>query len=150
MSTSSSSQSLSSSETLCGVGDRWVKLLLQVDNDYLVNDVNGFRIRVEVIEYCNIEPEIFRYYRDTASGAIVDSFNGVCDWSDMENWPTTAPREVDCPQPLRKDYFDVVVDAAAIAADTWDKVKEEVNALVEAMNAGDDLVDGTEIQLDGT
>jgi hypothetical protein len=150
-SSSSSSESLSSASiAVCQSGERWLELTPRFQNPYLGGSLNGFRVRVEVTDFCNMEPEIFRYFRDTASGETVDSFTGVCSWADMENWPADTPRDTDCPPTFRLDYFDVVVPTSLIAADTWEKVQEEVTVLIAAMNAGDGLVDNVPVKLDGS
>lgn len=138
---SSSSESI----TFCGPGDRFIELVPYFQKRFSVNYNHGYRIRIEARNPCNMDAEIFRYYRyppDIETGQIVDEFTGVCSWVDMEELPKDQPRETDCPKACRRNYVDVVVDTETIASDLWEKVKEEVDQLVTTMNRGAILEQG--------
>lgn len=141
---SSLSQSATSDIDDCGPGDRRVELVPYFQKRFTVNANHGYRLRVEARNGCNMEEEIFRYYRyaDPNTGLPVDEFTGVCSWVDMEELPKDEPRATDCPRAFRKSYFDVVVDTETIASDLWAVVKEEVDQLVVTMNRGNVLVAG--------
>jgi len=150
LSSSSSEESPSVAAAACATSDRWVKLLPRWQNTKLSNNKNGYRLRIEVSDYCNIEPEIFRYFRKVTNGTPEDICTGVCSWADMVHWPINEPRDGDTPPTYRLSYMDAVFPTRLVAESVWAVFQEEVNALVAAANLDATIVTDTEATLSGT
>jgi len=145
MSSSSSSSSSSATATVnyCADGKRRVQLVPSFQKRFIINSTDGFRLKVVAQNGCDIDNEIFRYYRyPTAQiygGVTLDEFTGVCSWPDMAELPKTEPIPGVIPAAFRLASFDVVVRTESLAYEVWDLVKKEVDRLVQTMNEGDVL-----------
>lgn len=139
---SSSQSSESSSVDICADGLRRIQLVPEFQSNFYINKHHGFRLKVTATNNCQMEAEIFRYYRyplAETDGKTIDEFTGICSWPDMTQLPASAPRDTDSPQAFRLAYFDIVVNTEDMATEVWNIVQNEVAELVATMNAGDVL-----------
>jgi hypothetical protein len=140
-----SSSSSSSAVDVCADGERRIELVPTFQKQYVSNNTDGFRLRVDARNNCQMDAEIFRHYQyppDVNTGDTVSHFTGVCSWPDLEDLPVTTPRDDDCPKAFRLDYFDIVVATESLAYEVWELIQQEVTQLVETMNEGDILEAG--------
>jgi len=86
--------------------------------------------------------KIFRYERQP--GALVtdpdvDVFNGVCSPADLEELSPDDPAPTQQPAFFRKDSIDLVFRSAQDGQQAFEDIQEDVERLIKAMNALDDL-----------
>jgi hypothetical protein len=128
-----------SSSSLCDDGEHRIKLTPEFQKRFVINENDGFRLRVTASDYCGfLDAKIFRYYRypETSAGVVNDEFTGVCSWPDLEEVPVDEPLVDAAPQVYRLDYFDIVLATESLAYEVWTLVQEEVSQLVTTLEEG--------------
>lgn len=124
----------------------WVQLVPQFQRDYDEGTTKGFRLRIDCIDSCGIDENIFRYYMKpaTSSRDAESMFSGVCSWPDMEELPIGEPADDTSPAAFRLDYIDIVVSSETIATEVWTLIKEHADELVQTVKDGETLEEETE------
>lgn len=140
---SSGSLSLNLSSTSSSQGQpdgHGIRLKKYVQTKYVVNNVDGFRMKIDAYDANNMSAAIFRYLRapfSAATGTYSDEFDGVCSPSDMEEFPENSPTANSNPAWFRKDSVDLVFRSQTTANETWDKIVSDVNVLVNTLDIMD-------------
>jgi hypothetical protein len=125
---------------------RGVLLTPEFQKDFVLGSDTGFRLRVVASAPVGMEAEVFRYVRrpaDPVEGTDRDEFSGVCSVLDYHELPLNEPAEDDCERQFRLAEFDILLPSATEAEEVWDLVRAEVDQLVLALKATDDLEAGT-------
>ncbi len=138
-STSSQSSSQSSSAQ-SEAPKRGVRFRRYAQSRFVINNIDGFRFRVVAYGAFDMPNEIFRYIRrpyNPTTGAEADEFDGVCSSVDLQELPAGAPTGV--PPYFRLDEIDVVFRTRAEADEAWSVLQTEFDALLDSLNAQDEL-----------
>ena len=141
MSSSSSSSSSGSSESTPS-SKHGIKLKKFTQTSYVVNNVDGFRMKIEANSANNMSNAIFRYIRgsfNSNSGTYQEDFDGVCSPSDLEEFPEDAPAGTSNPAWFRKSYVDLVFRSQTTAEEAWDRIVKDVTILVKTLDTMDNI-----------
>lgn len=108
----------------------------------------GMRLRIDVVRAEGMPSKIFAY-REEASGpnGTVGVFSHVCNPTNLEEYPEDAPTDPNVPQWYRLDYVDIVYDSPKEAQEAEQIIREHVQALVDELNAADQLADAGTYQV---
>jgi len=137
MSSSSSESSESIPSTKHGI-----KLKKFVQTSYVINNVDGFRMKIEAFSANNMNKAIFRYIKgpfNGNAGNYQEDFDGVCSPSDLEEFPIDAPAANANPAWFRKDYVDLVFRSQSTAEETWDRIVKDVTILIKTLDVMDNI-----------
>ena len=102
-----------------------IRLKKYVQTKYVVNNVDGFRMKIDAYDANNMSAAIFRYLRtpfSATTGTYSDEFDGVCSPSDLEEFPDGSPTPNANPAWFRKDTIDLVFRSQTTANETWHKI----------------------------
>lgn len=139
---SSSDSSQASSEAPCLHRGIWLRRFQQTT--YRSGTGQGFRFQVVAYGACRVTDKIFRYVRaplNPTTGTSQLVFDGVCSTGDLAEFPEDAPLPGSDPPWCRLNYLDVVLRSQAEALEVWGILLEEVRALIDALEAQDDISD---------
>ena len=137
---SSMSSGSSPSSSQASSDGHGIRLRKQVQTKYVINNVDGFRMKIDAYDANNMSGAIFRYLRtpfSAASGTYTDEFDGICSPSDLEEFPEGAPVPSSNPAWFRKDSVDLVFRSQTTANETWDKIVSDVDILVKTLDTMD-------------
>jgi hypothetical protein len=132
---SNSSSSFSSSDTPSD--KHGIKLKRYIQTKYVINNIDGFRMKVEALDANGMSNAIFRYLRgplSASTGAYQDDFDGICSPSDLEEFYENAPEPGANPAWFRKTYVDLVFRSQATANEAWEMMLSDVKILVKTMD----------------
>lgn len=119
-----------------------IKLKKFVQTSYVINNIDGFRMKIETLSANNMNSAIFRYIKgpfNGNSGNYQEDFDGVCSPSDLEEFPIDAPAAGANPAWFRKDYVDLVFRSQTTAEETWDKIVSDVTILIKTLDVMDNI-----------
>jgi len=140
ISMSDSSSSFSSSDTPSD--KHGIKLKRYVQAKYVINNIDGFRMKVEALDANGMSNAIFRYLRgplSASTGSYQDDFDGICSPSDLEEFYENAPQPGANPAWFRKSYVDLVFRSQATANEAWEMMLSDVKILVKTMDTMEDI-----------
>lgn len=126
-----------------------IKLLKSAQTRFVVNNVDGFRMRIEATAGNNMPNEIFRYIRGPigSNGTYRDEFDGVCSPSDIEEFDVDSPSVSANPAWFRKSYIDLVFRSQTTAKEAWDRIVSDVEILVRSLKYMDDMTLSEQIDI---
>lgn len=127
-----------------------IRLKKYVQTKYVVNNVDGFRMKIDAYDANNMSASIFRYLRapfSAATGTYSDEFDGVCSPSDLEEFPDGSPTPGANPAWFRKDTVDLVFRSQTTANETWDKIVSDVKILVNTLDIMDVIQPETTVSI---
>lgn len=139
-----SSGSLSSSSSQVQSESHGVRLKKFVQERYVINNVDGYRMKVEAYDANHMSSSIFRYIRGPFSqtiGAYSEEFDGICSPADLEEFPVDTPTLNANPAWFRKDYIDLVFRSQATAEEAWGRIVKDVTTLVASLDLMDTIVE---------
>jgi hypothetical protein len=132
---SNSSSSFSSSDTPSD--KHGIKLKRYIQTKYVINNIDGFRMKVEALDANGMSNSIFRYLRgplSASTGLYQDDFDGICSPSDLEEFYENAPEPGANPSWFRKSYVDLVFRSQATANEAWEMMLSDVRILVKTLD----------------
>jgi len=112
---------------------------LELTKELGVYDVPGrqqaWRLRVTVTDYYNVDPNIFVYLRSGTDdeGNQEDTFEAVASPTDLEEYPSGAPRESDSPQFFRLAEVDLLSRSEILLEETWDGIVADRDELIRTL-----------------
>lgn len=121
--------------------ERRVRLIWSVSR-YLVNNMDGVRVRIEATAANLMPTKIFAYQTlPLAPGAAeaVAAFDHVCSAVDLEEYPEDAPLENARPEWFRLNYVDVLLRTRDEAKDFIDGVVADIRMLKDALDITETL-----------
>ena len=127
-----------------------VRLKKYVQTKYVINNVDGFRMKIEAYDANNMSAAVFRYLRgpfSASTGTYSDEFDGVCSPSDLEEFPENSPTPGANPAWFRKDSVDLVFRSQTTANETWDKIVSDVKILVNTLDIMDVIQPETTVSI---
>lgn len=119
-----------------------IKLKKFVQTSYVINNVDGFRMKIEAFSANNMSNAIFRYIKgpfNGNAGTYQEDFDGVCSPSDLEEFPIDDPAAGANPAWFRKDYVDLVFRSQTTAEETWDRIVKDVTILIKTLDIMDNI-----------
>lgn len=139
------SQSLSSSSSSGSAtpsDKHGIKLKKLVQTKFTVNNVDGFRMKIEAHSANLMSNAIFRYIRGPVNSQAIqiDEFDGVCSPSDLEEFGQDSPAQGANPAWFRKDYVDLVFRSQHASKDAWNLIVSDVKILVSTLDIMDNIV----------
>lgn len=84
---------MATSSSSCGDSDRYITLNSRV-GQYVAGQTQGFELRLEVTEACNVDQDIFVFHRranSVAGGDPIDEFSNVATPFDLDAYAADAP-----------------------------------------------------------
>lgn len=99
---------------------------------YVVNRIDGIRIRIEVSEAVGMTDKIFAYLMAPTNPTTLEKagvFDHVCSPSDLAEYPEDAPIENSRPGWFRLNYVDLHVRSREEADDFLALVKQDAGGL---------------------
>jgi len=132
-----SESSSSSSETAvdCNVG---IELSRSVSQYPATGPQTAWRMRVEVSEYHNVDPNIFMYLRRPAphaSGVPRDTFESMATPADMEDYPAGSPEDGQDLPFFRLAFVDIVVRNRDLLDPIWENLQADRDELVRTLTS---------------
>lgn len=109
---------------------------------YLVNNMDGVRVRIEAGEANLMPTAVFAYQLQPMKPEQfepVAAFDHVCSAVDLEEYPETTPLENVRPEWFRLDYVDVLLRTRDEAKDFIDSVVADVRMLKDALDITETL-----------
>lgn len=140
-SSSSNSSSFGSSESAPS-NKHGIKLKKFVQTSYVINNIDGFRMKIEALNANNMSSAIFRYIKSPFngnSGSYQEDFDGICSPSDLEEFPIDDSAAGANPAWFRKDYVDLVFRSQTTAEETWNKIVSDVTILIKTLDVMDNI-----------
>ena len=138
----SSSLSVSSSSSQVAPDLHGVKLRKLVQTKYVINNVDGFRMKIEAYDANRMSNAIFRYLRGPMgahSPIYPDDFDGVCSPSDLEEFQEEEPYAGANPAWFRLSTVDLVFRSQTTADEAWDMIVKDVSVLVSTLDIMDSI-----------
>jgi len=117
-----------------------IRLKKFVQEKYVINNVDGYRMKILAYDGNNMGNEIFRYIRGPFSqttGSYFEELDGVCSPADLEEFPVDTPLANANPAWFRKDYVDLVFRSQTTAEEAWDRIVSDVKILVSSLDKMD-------------
>jgi hypothetical protein len=127
-----------------------IRLKKYVQTKYVINNVDGFRMKIDAYDANNMSNAIFRYIRgpfSASTGTYSDEFDGVCSPSDLEEFPEGSPTPGANPAWFRKGSVDLVFRSQTTANETWDKIVSDVKILVNTLDIMDVIQPETTVSI---
>ena len=121
---------------------RFIKLRRQVP-ERVIHPIQGYRMRVEVIDAGDMPAEIFVYQRLMAGSDAFDQFCNIACPADLEEYPANEPTTIGFF--YRLAVIDVVFRNIASANASWGLIQADVAALITGLNLLDNLDDDTDV-----
>lgn len=109
---------------------------------YLVNNMDGVRVRIEATEANLMPTTVFAYQTQPMKPGEftqVGAFDHVCSAVDLEEYPETTPLENVRPEWFRLNYVDVLLRSRDEAKDFIDSVVADVKMLKDALDITETL-----------
>jgi len=120
------------------MSDRWVEL----DREISVSG-NTRRLRVSVASTShNMDPKLFLYLAlppNPDTDVQIAEPQGVCSPTDLVDYPADTPAPNASPAWFRHHVVDYLLPSAVEMEDAWNQILKEVTALIDALNALDNL-----------
>ena len=120
---------------------RGIQIVIK-QSHYVLGRHDGIRVRMEAIDACEMDAEIFAYRMlpvNPATSETAGHFSHVCSPVDMEEYPKDAPRTGDEPRWFRLAYVDVLLRSTAEVDNFIAAVQSDVNRLLTTLNLMDTL-----------
>ena len=143
MTSSSMGSSASNSSSQVQSDKHGVRLKRFNQEKFVINSVDGYRMKIVAYDANNMSSYIFRYIRGPFSqtaGAYFEEFDGVCSPADLEEFPIDTPTPSSNPAWFRKDYIDLVFRSQTTANESWDRIVKDVEVLVSSLDLMDNIV----------
>ena len=132
------------------MSSRGITLLRQPQELVFVpNRGEGYRLRIQAEDAVEMTGAIFLHQQtliDPSGAEPQDEFVCICSPFDLTIYPENAPALGQFPAFFRKTVADIILPSMKIAADAWNAIFEEVNALVRALDKLDYLSLGSRIR----
>jgi len=117
-----------------------IRLKKFVQEKYVINNVDGYRMKIVAYDANNMSNHIFRYIRGPFSqttNSYFEELDGVCSPADLEEFPIDTPLANANPAWFRKDYVDLVFRSQTTAEEAWNRIVSDVNILVSSLDKMD-------------
>jgi hypothetical protein len=117
-----------------------IRLKKFTQEKFVINNVDGFRMKIVAYDANNMSNYIFRYIRgpfSATTGAYFEELDGVCSPADLEEFPVDSPLDNANPAWFRKDYIDLVFRSQTTAEEAWDRIVKDVSVLVSSLDKMD-------------
>jgi len=99
----------------------------------------GFRLDISVDSAVGVSPAIFVYRRlptYPGSSSSEDRFEAIASPVDLEEYPEDAPNPADS-QWFRRNSVSLLFRSMDVLTDTWAKIQDDIDLLVDTLNAID-------------
>jgi hypothetical protein len=109
---------------------------------FVLNQIDGIRVRIEVQCAYNVTGAIFAYRNlptDPNTGEKAGWFDHVCSPADLEEFPANAPIPGSMPEWFRLEYVDVFLRSRVEVDDFITSVRSDVQQLVSTLNIMDTI-----------
>lgn len=119
-----------------------IRLKKFIQERYVINNVDGFRMKIEAYDANNMSNYIFRYIRGPFSqvtGSYFEEFDGICSPADLEEFPVDTPIPNANPAWFRKTYIDLVFRSQTTAEEAWNRIVKDVSTLVSSLDLMDTI-----------
>lgn len=132
--------------------DRGVLLTPKFQTHFVPNQIDGFRITVQLSQARLMPAKLFRYREipiqpgQTARHGV---FDGVCSPADLEEFPEDAPQTNADPPWYRRDSVDLVFRSRVEADEALGSIQADITILIDSLNAMDHLETLTPLWLGG-
>lgn len=118
---------------------------------YLINRVDGIRLRIEATEAEEMPVKIFAYLTmplRPGAGDPVGVFDHICSPVDLEEYPEDEPIAGHQPGWFRLDYVDVLLRSAAEIEAALAAILDDVRSLKHTLDTMDDTEPTGEVWID--